>query len=52
MPQSNNTSSPQRVYREITELDYIPIEDTYISTREFRAKLKKAKGEKNQSSTY
>lgn len=52
MPQSNNRPRPSRVYKEITELEYVPIEDTYISTQQFRAKLKKAKDVKSEPYSY
>jgi hypothetical protein len=52
MPQSNNASRPVKAYQQLPAVEYVPIEDTYISTRQFRAKLNKAKGVKSEPYSY
>jgi hypothetical protein len=48
MPQGNN-SQPRRVANKtLPELEYVPIDDSYVSTRQFRAKLQQAKKPKSE----
>lgn len=43
MPQGNNSQPRKVANKPLPELEYVPIDDSYMSTRQFRAKLQQAK---------
>jgi hypothetical protein len=48
MPQGNNSQPRKVASKPLPELEYVPIDDSYISTRQFRAKLQQAKKPKSE----
>jgi hypothetical protein len=48
MPQGNNSQTRRVASKTLPELEYVPIDDSYVSTRQFRAKLQQAKRPKSK----